>query len=76
MVEKFNALIEILKAEWVYILLVIGALLLILRASANAIVNWAKATPDPTDDIKAEEEAKKINVIIQFFKDLFKIKDE
>lgn len=72
---KFNAFVDILKAEWAYILLALGAMLLVLKAVANFLVNWAKITPDPEDDKEAEIEAAKINVIIQFFKDLFKIRE-
>ena len=72
---KFNAFIDILKAEWAYILLALGAMLLVLRAVANFLVNWAKITPEPEDDKEAEIEAAKINLIIQFFKDLFKIRE-
>jgi len=74
-VAKFNAFVDILKAEWAYILLALGAMLLVLKAVANFLVNWAKITPDPEDDKEAEIEAAKINVIIQFFKDLFKIRE-
>jgi len=75
--ELVNKVIEELKANWVAILLIMGGVVVFLSALSKAIVNWAKATPDPADDVKAEEEAAKINVISQFFKDLFSIgKDE
>ncbi len=75
--EVINKILEELKANWVAILLIISGVVVFLSALAKAIVNWAKATPDPSDDAKAEVEAAKINVIAQFFKDLFGIgKDE
>jgi hypothetical protein len=75
-VEKINILIEVLKANWITILLVIGAGLIILKAVADARVRWAAITPDKKDDEEAEIFEKKTNVIIQFIKDVFRIGDK
>ena len=73
--ELINKVIKFVQDNWIAFVLLAGALVLFLNAFSKAIVNWAKATPDESDDKEAEIEAAKINVIVQFFKDLFKLKD-
>lgn len=73
MVEKFNALLDLAKAELPYAILLVVCLIMLLSALANALINWSKATPDPADDAELAEDAAKLNVIVQFFKDLFKL---
>ncbi len=57
--------------NWITIVLIITALIVLLKAIAHFRVRWAKITPDKADDVEALLFSKKIGVIIGFLKDIF-----
>ncbi len=65
--------IKFLQDNWLTILLVIGALIVVLKAVADLRLRWAKITPEKDDDEKAKIFKAKVMVFIQFLKDIFKV---
>lgn len=63
--------ITLIQDNWLVIVLIITAIIAVLNAIAHFRVRWAKTTPDQADDAEAKVFAKRIGVIIAFFKDLF-----
>ena len=64
-------LIEFLQANWLTIVLVITAIIVVLQAYANLKVRLAKITPEKEDDMKAGIFKAKVNAFVQFLKDIF-----
>ncbi len=71
--EKINLVIKFLQDNWALILIVIAGLITLLVAIANFRVRWAATTPDQADDAEAKVFKKRVNVIILFIKDLFRL---
>lgn len=68
-----NKAIKFLQDNWALIIILIGSLLVVLKAIADFKVRWAKITPEKEDDIEASLFKAKVSVIIQFIKDIFKL---
>lgn len=71
-----NEIIKFFQDNWLTIILIVGVLLIVLKAYADFKVRWAKVTPEKEDDEKAKLFKSKVMVIIQFIKDIFRIKKD
>lgn len=67
---NINEIIGFIQQNWLTIVLVLTALVIVLKAVAKLRIRWAKITPDTADDEEARIFSKKIDAIIQFFKDI------
>lgn len=66
-------LIDFLKSNWAYILLVVVAIIYFLSALATYRIDLAKLTPDKTDDEKAKLFKGRVQATVKFLKSLFRI---
>lgn len=73
MIQEF---IKLVQDKWVYILIVITAIIYFLAALANYKVDLAKLTPDKSDDEQAKLFKGRVQATIKFLKSLFRIKSE
>lgn len=62
-----------IQENWLTIVLVITAIIVVLKAIANFRIRLAKITPDKADDERAKMFSKYIDAIIAFFKDIFRL---
>lgn len=65
--------IVLIQENWLTIVLVITAIIVVLKAIANLRIRLAKITPDKSDDERAKMFSKYIDAIIAFFKDIFRL---
>ncbi len=74
--EKLNLGMKFLQDNAIMLLLILGFLLLTLKALAALRKDLAALTPSKRDDREAELFEKKSNAVIRFFKSIFKLKDD
>ena len=68
-----NEAIRFFQENWIAIILIVGILIVLLKAVADFKVRWAKVTPEPQDDAEAKLFRAKVWVIIKFIKDIFSL---
>lgn len=71
--NSLNLAISFLQNNWALILIIAAGVITLLVAIANFRVRWAATTPEKTDDVEAKVFKKRVNVIILFIKDLFRL---